>query len=393
MKIALALSGGGFRATGFHLGVLARLAEQNQLENVTFLSTVSGGSLCIGLVHAKNNFNWPSSTDFIEKVLPEARHLLTSYDLQRAMIFRILGSFWNIIETRADDLAELMRTNWGINAKLEERPKQPRWMINATCYESGKNWRFERFRMGDYEFGYTYDVNAFALSDALAASAGFPGLIGPMVINNDGYSWFKYLEGLQKEFTLEGPEAQIKKKTKPIQPQFHQVHLWDGGVYDNHGLEGLHDFNTGWRENIEFLMVSDAAGQSRPEGYQWGPKALLRIATGIMMNQIKSLRSRAVLERMINHKDKGVFLQIGNTCEHVLRGAHRESEIDQLCSGCLKEDETNLAANMETTIKKLSAEEFERLFRHGFEVADYTLHAYYPEDFGYTGYQNTRWSK
>ena len=177
MKIALALSGGGFRATVFHLGVLARLAEQNLLENVTFLSTVSGGSLCTGLVYAKSNFSWPSSTDFIEKVLPETLHLLTTFDLQRALIFRILGSFWNITETRADDLATLVRKNWGINAKLGELPPHPRWMINATCYESGKNWRFERFRMGDYVFGYTYDVKDFALRDAMAASAGFPGLM------------------------------------------------------------------------------------------------------------------------------------------------------------------------------------------------------------------------
>ena len=54
MKIGLALSGGGFRATVFHLGVLARLAEDKRLEDVTALSTVSGGSLCIGLVYALN---------------------------------------------------------------------------------------------------------------------------------------------------------------------------------------------------------------------------------------------------------------------------------------------------------------------------------------------------
>ena len=48
MKITLALSGGGFRATVFHLGVLARLAEESKLEEVNYLSTVSGGSLSAG---------------------------------------------------------------------------------------------------------------------------------------------------------------------------------------------------------------------------------------------------------------------------------------------------------------------------------------------------------
>ena len=45
MKLGLALSGGGFRATVFHLGVLDRLAAENLLESVSFMSTVSGCSI------------------------------------------------------------------------------------------------------------------------------------------------------------------------------------------------------------------------------------------------------------------------------------------------------------------------------------------------------------
>lgn len=390
MKIALALSGGGFRATVFHFGVLARLAESEQLENVTFLSTVSGGSLCVGLVYAKNNFSWPTSEKYTDHVLPEVRDLLTTFSLQKSLIYRVLGSFWTLLETRADDLSELMREHWGITASLRDLPEHPRWMINATCYESGKNWRFERFRMGDYIMGYTYDTD-FPLSDAMAASAGFPGLIGPMIVNMDKYSWFKYRDSSEKALALDGPETQVQKKTRPIQPEFSKAHLWDGGVYDNHGLEGLHNFNTGWRENIEFLVVSDAAGRSKPEAYQRGPKALLRLATSIMMDQIRSLRTRAILERLINHEDKGVFLQTGNTCEHVLKSAGRNSDISEFCPSCLSEGQVTLAAEMETTIKRLTDEEFERLFRHGFEVADYTLYAYYPEMFPYVGYQKSRW--
>jgi NTE family protein len=44
-KFGLALSGGGFRASLFHLGVLACLADLNQLKSVRYLSTVSGGSI------------------------------------------------------------------------------------------------------------------------------------------------------------------------------------------------------------------------------------------------------------------------------------------------------------------------------------------------------------
>ena len=44
-KVGLALSGGGFRASLFHLGVLARMAEMDVLRSVEVLSTVSGGSI------------------------------------------------------------------------------------------------------------------------------------------------------------------------------------------------------------------------------------------------------------------------------------------------------------------------------------------------------------
>ncbi len=71
MKIGLTLSGGGFRAAVFHLGVLARLAQDHHLEDVTILSTVSGGSLCAGLVYTKSDFRWPSSDHLIDTVIPQ----------------------------------------------------------------------------------------------------------------------------------------------------------------------------------------------------------------------------------------------------------------------------------------------------------------------------------
>lgn len=44
-KFGLGLSGGGFRASFFHIGVLARLAEMDVLRHVEVLSCVSGGSI------------------------------------------------------------------------------------------------------------------------------------------------------------------------------------------------------------------------------------------------------------------------------------------------------------------------------------------------------------
>jgi NTE family protein len=388
MKIALALSGGGFRATVFHLGVLARLAEDNRLEDVNFLSTVSGGSLCAGLVFNLNGLIWPKSKEYLLKVLPEARRLLTTQNLQRAVIIRQLLSLWSIFETRADGLSALMRKKWNLTANLNDLPREPRWMINATCYESGKNWRFERFRIGDYLFGYSNDTT-IPLADAMAASAGFPGLIGPLVLDTTRHKWFKYTQPAPPQGLLASPETHLQRKTEPIQPLFKRVHLWDGGVYDNHGLEGLMDVARGWRDKVEFLIVSDGAGRSSPERYRRGVKALLRIATGIMMDQIRSLRARIVLERLINHADenRGSFIRLGNSLSYVLSDAGRLDEIPELTPRYLDASEVERAASMPTMIRKLSETEYDRLFRHGFEVADYTLYAYNSDQFELIGYQ------
>lgn len=386
MNIALALSGGGFRASVFHLGLMSRLAQDNRLEQVTNLSTVSGGSLITGLVFSLNGNQWPGSQAFLTNVLPEAKRLLTTFDLQTSLIERLLGNLTSLLESRADDLSELIQEEWGVTIPLDQLPEAPRWMINTTCYETGKNWRFERFRMGDYLFGYSYDTEQVKVADAMAASAGFPGPIGPLPLDTTGMSWFKYTRRFEAGADFQSVDAILKRKTEPVEPLFPKVHLWDGGVYDNHGLEGLHDFVTGWSDKVEFLVVSDAAGRAKIEEYKAGIPALSRMLTGIMMNQVRSLRARAIIERIVNHQDKGVLLQTGNTCEEVLRSAGKPELIDQFCPGSLSRDKADWCADFPTVIRKLKEKEFDTLYQHGFEVADVTLCAYYPGEFKHVAF-------
>jgi NTE family protein len=51
----LALSGGGFRATLFHLGTLWRLNELGYLKKIDRISSVSGGSITSGVLA----LHWP----------------------------------------------------------------------------------------------------------------------------------------------------------------------------------------------------------------------------------------------------------------------------------------------------------------------------------------------
>jgi hypothetical protein len=52
-----------------------------------------------------------------------------------------------------------------------------------------------------------------------------------------------------------------------------------------------------------------------------------------------------------------------------------------------------LAADTATDLKKFSTEQFDRVFRHGFEVTNCTLYASYPDQFKYISYANSHWGK
>lgn len=299
MKLGLALSGGGFRATVYHLGVLARLAGEDRLEDVTYLSTVSGGSLCVGLVYALNGFRWPSSQAYLEAVVPQARQHLLHDDFTGGLLRRLLRRPWGILGSKAGDLSALLSQHWDVSLALRELPAHPRWMINATCYETGKNWRFERFRMGDYVFGYSHDTDV-PLSDALAASAGFPGLIGPLVMDTTRHSWFRYRQPARGEPQAGADEPDAQGKTEPVTPAFERVHLWDGGVYDNHGLEGGARFR-------EWL----ARGRGLPHRQRW-----LREANG------REIPRAGRVSAHHHRRDDGPDSLAARACHH---GAHQES--------------------------------------------------------------------
>jgi hypothetical protein len=107
---------------------------------------------------------------------------------------------------------------------------------------------------------------------------------------------------------------------------------------------------------------------------------------GIMMEQIRMLRFRSLLERFVNHGDAGCYVQIGHTRQDILRMTGRQDGEGQLDGNCLSPEEVERAAAVPTAITRLSPDTFELLFRHGFEVADYTMHACQPDAFSYIGY-------
>lgn len=198
MKLGLALSGGGFRASLFHLGVLARMAELDLLGKVEVLSCVSGGSI-VGAAYylmLKNMMEANASLtrdayvalvgklegDFLKGVQKNVRmHLLTNlianvrmavsdtYSRTDRLASRLNHYFYRDIwkaglgkkELRAIPLKEIKITPpdylkyknlRGYNNAHDY--KIPMLVINATTLNTGKNFRFTASEIGDPDLGY-----------------------------------------------------------------------------------------------------------------------------------------------------------------------------------------------------------------------------------------------
>ena len=370
LKIAIALSGGGVRAAVFHLGVLGRLAEDRLLEKITRISTVSGGTLVTGLVYSIAGNNWPTSDFYLNRCLVQTRRYLTKTDIQRRALFSGRSRPISLIRQRAKLISKSIQDCWGISGSLNDIPLEPRWVLNATTFESGKNWRFiPQRRMGDYVVNYV-EKTGVPLTDAMVASAAYPGLIGPLVLGTKKFSWFKF-EG-QNQITT--------------QPRFKKLHLWDGGIYDNLGVEALFKIRDKYEyhDDYNFLIVSDASKAIEISKHSvWPWKRAYRLMDAAI-DQVRSLRARTLINHFETHKNSGVYFKIGNTGHKILKAARIDNEsIDELTKNSLSSKDAKSAVNFKTTLRKLTEAEYDLLYRHGWEVANFTLHARCPDIFQY----------
>jgi len=280
-NIGIALSGGGIRATVFHLGVLKWLAEKGQMESITKISTVSGGSLSIGLIYAHNDQRWPSSEEFLKEVLPKVRRVLLTEDIQLKALWKLVLSPWRW-KQKVHVLADTMAQHWGIRGVMTDLGKEPQWYVNCTTFETGKRFRFCQEDMGDYKMGYSKKPK-IPVAEAMAASAGFPVLVGPYRLNTEHYVWEKP--------RFEDSDWDIKDNK--------YVHLWDGGVYDNLGLESVFKIEEGGtlRKGIDHLIVSNAfAGNGYVKRKSDLAVKNLRRLLDIATDQVGALRTRSVMD-------------------------------------------------------------------------------------------------
>ncbi|MDN4862801.1 patatin-like phospholipase family protein [Priestia megaterium] len=334
-KLGLALSGGGFRASFFHIGVLARMADLGLLRYVEVISTVSGGSIIGALyyLHVKKLLQEKEDIDIKDEDYQEIIRKIEVDFLKVVQQNLRLRTFINPLKnlkmslpnySRSDHIGELYdkylyqkvldpNNDNPIEMKsLKIKPygekeffypnkdnktrkaKVPTLLINATVLNNGHNWRFTAFGMGEaniYKSNNKVDKNfklknvdsyegiykheKFKLGSAVAASACVPGIFAPLAISN------LYNEGVR-------------------------VQLVDGGVYDNQGIDGL------LNEECTHFIISDASKQMEDEKE---PKVqinnVIRRSNSILADHIREQQLSSILKEypdntVLLHLKKGI---------------------------------------------------------------------------------------
>ena len=350
-RIGLALSGGGIRAAVFHLGVLQYFAESKLYRRIANISTVSGASIAMGVILESNGNKWPDEEMFLLKTQQKIRKLILEHNIQSTALRRLPFSprYWR---HRVDLVAKVLEEKWCIHGNLQDITPHPYWEINCTTFETGNNFRIRRDYMGDSKLGYVQNPE-MPISHMIAASAAFPILIGPYILKTKNHNWTKDKHGKQPGATI-----------------CDHYTLWDGGVYDNLGLDPLYTTERGIDKTIDFLVVSNASasiGHQERRGHL--SLANLRRLLDISTNQVDVLRTRQVLASVI-HRGMGLYLKIGYTAERIAEILHIPQDTARALVGSqLSQKDAIRVRDYPTTLNSPSPADFDLIFRHGYENA------------------------
>ena len=246
-KLGLALSGGGFRATLYHLGVVRFLRDAGALPQVTHIASVSGGSiLAAHLVLNWDRYNGDDASfaSAASEVVKFVRFDLRNHIVRRLPLqfpLRLLARLPVLDGRRFTSNALLeryyQRHLYGDRC-LHELPEQPMLHILATSVSTGALSAFNRhglfIQQRDANGGQSFEHvpgQMASIPRVVGASSAFPGFFPPVQIT----------------------AADLGVRDGQFPSEF----FTDGGVYDNLGLRAFSWLKQ--REaNFDQILVSDA---------------------------------------------------------------------------------------------------------------------------------------
>ncbi|MGL4553100.1 MAG: patatin-like phospholipase family protein [Gemmataceae bacterium] len=354
--VALCLSGGGYRASVFHLGALLRLKQLGLLGKLRRVSSVSGGSItaaALGQNWGRLDLDSTDTDDLIEHVVDPVRKLCgLTIDA-----FAIGWGTFNPFSTISEQVAGYYRQYLFGDATLQDLPADPpRFVINATNVMTGSLWRFSRPYMGDYQVGLI-DSPTTSLATAVAASSAFPPFLSPLPL---ALSPGDFKASTLGEF---GAEPYTRKAV-----------LTDGGVYDNLGLE------TAWKR-FDTVLVSDGGRKMSPDpapSDDWARHS--RRLLDLLQHQTSNLRRRQVIESFERFQRDGE----ASLARDGRKGAYWGVQTNIASYGLADaldcpHDVTTELANIDTRLAALDEAQQERLINWGYAVCDAAVRKHFPQ--------------
>ncbi|HWT01540.1 MAG TPA: patatin-like phospholipase family protein [Pyrinomonadaceae bacterium] len=260
-ELAVTLSGGGYRAAAFHLGVLDVLNRVGLLQSVRVLSTVSGGTFT-GMKYA---LNLAQGQDF-EKFFKDLRDFLAENN--------IIGDALGGLQDKPDSpfaaqMPSLVRSAANVYASdgmfgdatfdiiLDDKQSHLKEVsFNATEFETANYFRFQRSKSAAADIGNgNLPINEpvarmMRLADIAAASSGFPGAFEPIRFPDD-FVW--------KQKSLEEVRSALGKRFATC------VALMDGGIYDNQGVDSVITNYHREGNKVGLVIISDTNQRTKPD--------------------------------------------------------------------------------------------------------------------------------
>ena len=295
-KTGLALSGGGYRATAFHLGTLKKLEEMKVLAKTNVISTISGGSItgaCYCTHRGDFNSFYQSLYTGLQQKNVITKTLFSWLGLRMLfVILLLLGSIcffftpwpWLFAVTWVAVIILLIKYQFAfipISKRIEQVYDQffygkktlgqlnehPTLVIGSTNLQTARPFAFSRTHMGDSYYSYLhppvkFSPEHFPIARAVMASSCVPFAFTPIAID---------------EQFFENPADATT---------YHPV-LVDGGVYDN---QGIHRIMQEGRYDCDFVITSDAGGGGNGELTFRNTFALLLETVNVFMARIKKVQ-------------------------------------------------------------------------------------------------------
>ncbi len=389
-KVGLALSGGGFRASLFHIGVLHRLAEMDILRHIQVISSVSGGSIIAmhyylklkHLLEHNDNFSL-GKEEFIGLVREVEKEFIKGVQTNIRMqafvnnegdLTETLGRLYEKqLFAQMGDIPDSMNGLYirpkmaGENKEsfkphfnnFELKNKVPVLIINATSLNNGHNWRFTASGMGEVPHMYdmTVDKNKIyeytryedfptefqkvSIGKAVAASSAVPGLFDPISMGK-----------------LYGNGDTIR--------------LLDGGVYDNQGIAALVS------EECDIMITSDASKQlseqNDPSDFRFDVLARIQ---DILMNKIRDSEFKIAKELRRANRVKGLaILHLKDQFANEIVHASKNPSPDLFENLVTKKDIREKLADVRTDLDAFHDLEAQALIQSGYEITTHWFDTY-----------------